>query len=93
MRTEVTQIKFQYAAALACALLLCLALPCRADAGFDAWLRGQLGTAGAGKDHVLEAQLKAAGFKYMETDDHDFLLLFEKLKNGQRKAVFVDSHL
>lgn len=50
MRTEVTQIKFQYAAALACALLLCLALPCRADATFDAWLRGQLGIAGAGKE-------------------------------------------
>jgi hypothetical protein len=93
MRTEVTQIKFRYAAALACALLLCLAFPCRADATYDAWLRGLLGTSGAGKDSVLEAQLKAAGFKYIESDDHDFLLLFETMKNGQRKFVFVDSHL
>jgi hypothetical protein len=88
-----TQIKFQYAALLACALLLCLALPSRADAGFDDWLRRQLGTSGSGKDQVLEAQLKAAGLKYIEDKDGDFALLFDTMKNGQRKFVFVDSHL
>jgi hypothetical protein len=88
-----TQIKFQHAAVLACALLLCLALPSRAGPGVDTWLEGLLGTSGSGKDQVLEAQLKAAGFKYIEDSDGDFLLLFETMKNGQDKIVFVDSHL
>jgi hypothetical protein len=86
------QIKFQYAAVLACALLLCLALPSRADSADD-YLQRQLGTSGSSKDHVLEAQLKAAGLKYTEFADGDFGLLFGTMKNGQRKVVFVDSHL
>lgn len=88
------QIKFQYATVLACTLLLCLALPCRAN-GFTEWLRGFLGTPGAGKDNVLEAQLKAAGFTYTETPSGDFLLGFEYVYLGQtqRRVVFVDSHL
>lgn len=60
------------------------------------WLHapsGLLGTKGSGKDYVLEAQLKAAGFKYIEISDGDFYLLFEIMKNGQKKVVFVDSQL
>jgi hypothetical protein len=89
------QFKFQYAAVLACALLLCLALSARADKidRFNEAIARLLGTPGSGADRVLEAQLHVAGFKYDEDKDGDFQLYFGKLKNGQSNVVVVDSHV